>query len=200
MTPAGLGRLGRRAAALALLGLLLLLAKAAVVDPIVDARRRSQEALADAANLLARVKSVAATKPKLEELVQRLEQDVSHSDAFLRAETEALAGAGLQQRLRALAAAQGIALGEVQWSADKAENGLGRVSLRVQIATSIAPLYALLGAIETSTPLLFVDDIDIQGSSEAQTVEPDQPVPLTVSFDCFGYWLPPNGSAAKVAP
>ncbi len=200
MRPLAPGSLASRLAAIALAVAVALLAKAAVLDPALQAQRQTTEALGQAAAQLARLQAVAATKPRLEALAARLERDMGRSDAFLRADTEALAGAALQERLRSLAGSEGIALGAMQWGAEKAENGLGRVSVRVQISTSIGPLYALLAAIETGTPPLFIDDIDIQGPPGPQPDHAYQPVPLSVSFDCFGYWLPPAGGAAKAAP
>jgi hypothetical protein len=185
----------RLAAVLLLLGVILLLQQG-VVDPILQSLQDSREAIADAAVRLSRIKAIAATKPELENLAAKMVSDMGHSDAFLRADTEALAGAALQERLRQLTGAQGISLGAIQWAGGKTESGLGRISVRVQVTTTIGPLYDLLGSVEASTPLLFIDDIDIQASASSDPGQPMQAGPLSVSFECYGYWLGPEGAPA----
>ena len=89
----------RLAAVLLLLGVILVLQQG-VVDPILQSLQDSRDAIADAATRLSRIKAVAATKPELENLAAKMASDMGDPDAFLRADTEALAGAALQERLR----------------------------------------------------------------------------------------------------
>jgi general secretion pathway protein M len=186
----------RLGAILLLLGVILL-AKEAVIDPIIDSLDQSRQAIDEAQVRLARIKAVAATKPQLEAVAAKMATDIGQSDAFMRADTEALAGAALQERLRNLTSAQGISVGAIQWAGGKTESGLGRISVRVQVMAPLGPLYALLGSIETTMPLLFIDDIDIQATASGDPGQPLQEGPLSVSFDCYGYWLGPEGAPPK---
>ena len=186
----------RLGAILLLLGVILL-AKEGVIDPILDSVNQSREEIADAATRLSRIKAVAATKPELEAQAAKMMSDIGQSDAFMRADTEALAGAALQERLRTLTSAQGISLGAIQWAAGKTDSGLGRISVRVQITATLGPLYALLGSVESTMPLLFIDDIDIQSTAGGDPGQPVQDGPLSVTFDCYGYWLGPENAPAK---
>ena len=186
----------RLGAILLLLGVILL-AKEAVIDPIIDSLDQSRQAIDEAQVRLARIKAVAATKPQLEAVAAKMATDIGQSDAFMRADTEALAGAALQERLRNLTSAQGITVGAIQWAGGKTESGLGRISVRVQVMAPLGPLYALLGSIETTMPLLFIDDIDIQATATGDPGQPLQEGPLSVSFDCYGYWLGPEGAPPK---
>ena len=186
----------RLGAILLLLGVILL-AKEGVIDPILDSVNQSREEIADAATRLSRIKAIAATKPELEAQAAKMMSDIGQSDAFMRADTEALAGAALQERLRTLTSAQGISLGAIQWAAGKTDSGLGRISVRVQITATLGPLYALLGSVESTMPLLFIDDIDIQATAGGDPGQPIQDGPLSVTFDCYGYWLGPENAPAK---
>jgi general secretion pathway protein M len=189
----------RLAAVLLLLGVILLLQQG-VIDPILQSLQDSRDAIADAATRLSRIKAVAATKPELEKLAAKMASDMGNSDAFLRADTEALAGAALQERLRQLTGAQGISLGAIQWAGGKTESGLGRISVQVQVTTTIGPLYELLGQVEATMPLLFIDNIDIQASGSSDPGQPQQAGPLSVSFECYGYWLGPEGAPPAAPP
>jgi general secretion pathway protein M len=193
-------QLGSRLAAVLLLLAVILLLQQAVVDPILQSLQDSRDAIADAATRLSRIKAIAATKPELEKLAAKMASDMGHSDAFLRADTEALAGAALQERLRQLTGAQGISLGAIQWAGGRTESGLGRISVRVQVTTTIGPLYELLGQVEATMPLLFIDDIDIQASGSSDPGQPQQAGPLSVSFECYGYWLGPEGTPPTAPP
>ena len=186
----------RLGAILLLLGVILL-AKEGVIDPILDSVNQSREEIADAATRLSRIKAIAATKLELEAQAAKMMSDIGQSDAFMRADTEALAGAALQERLRTLTSAQGISLGAIQWAAGKTDSGLGRISVRVQITATLGPLYALLGSVESTMPLLFIDDIDIQSTAGGDPGQPVQDGPLSVTFDCYGYWLGPESAPAK---
>jgi general secretion pathway protein M len=183
----------RLAAVLLLLGVILVLQQG-VVDPILQSLQDSRDAIADAATRLSRIKAVAATKPELEKLAAKMASDMGHSD------TEALAGAALQERLRQLTSAQGISLGAIQWAGGKTESGLGRISVQVQVTTTIGPLYELLGQVEATMPLLFIDNIDIQASGSSDPGQPQQAGPLSVSFECYGYWLGPEGAPPAAPP
>jgi len=187
----------RRLGAILLLLGVILLAKEGVIDPILDSVNQSREEIADAATRLSRIKAIAATKPELEAQAAKMMSDIGQSDAFMRADTEALAGAALQERLRTLTSAQGISLGAIQWAAGKTDSGLGRISVRVQITATLGPLYALLGSVESTMPLLFIDDIDIQATAGGDPGQPVQDGPLSVTFDCYGYWLGPENAPAK---
>jgi len=186
-----------RLGAILLLLAVILLIKEGVIDPILDSVNQSREEIADAATRLSRIKAIAATKPELEAQAAKMMSDIGQSDAFMRADTEALAGAALQERLRTLTSAQGISLGAIQWAAGKTDSGLGRISVRVQITATLGPLYALLGSVESTMPLLFIDDIDIQSTAGGDPGQPAQDGPLSVTFDCYGYWLGPEGAPAK---
>jgi hypothetical protein len=46
-------------------------------------------------------------------------------------------------------------------------------------------------------PLLFIDDLDIQATASGDPGQPVQDGPLSVTFDCYGYWLGPENAPAK---
>ncbi len=189
-------KLASRAAALAILLALIITLKSFIFDPALASLSQTHEAIAAAQDQLARLQGIAAEGPKLAQLEASLRQQLEHSPVFLRGNTEALVGAALQEKLRGLVASQGAAVSAIQWSSSKAENGFSRVAVRVQLTTTIRPLYLILASIETASPLLIVDDLNIQAQpTGTDPVSMSREIPLSVSFECFGYW-----SAEKATP
>jgi hypothetical protein len=64
-----------------------------------------------------------------------------------------------------------------------------RITLRVRMTGTTETLFDVLYALEAGSPILFIDDLDIQGqrgtaSGDAGSAEADT---LTVAFDLSGY-------------
>ena len=73
------------------------------------------------------------------------------------------------------------------------EQGFRRITLRIQMSATIEALFETIYALETGTPVLFVENLDIHSrfvrrrSSQTDTqVAPDAPL-LVVAFDLSGY-------------
>jgi general secretion pathway protein M len=111
---------------------------------------------------------------------------------YLTGRTDALAAAALQDRVHALISNQGGALESVQPIPGVEEQGLIRVTLRVQMSGTTDTLFDILYALEAGTPVLFIDNVDIQSRAqagqqgEAQS-EAAPPASLSIAFDLSGY-------------
>ncbi len=194
------GLLGR-AGAVTLLLCALGLIKLAIIDPITGTLQYYSDTIADADAELSRLTRLAGMQTRLDAATASLESQVEHSGSFLRADSAALAGAALQQRIKDAIGAEGALLNAIQWSGSKEDNGLDRVAVRVQMTATVGPLYRVLRAVEGTPPALFIDDIDI--TAEPTAGDPGasaQATPLSVSFECFGHWLSTAAAPAKTAP
>jgi len=201
VTSSGIRRLARRAGALAILLALLLAFKSYVVDPAIGSWRQSDDAMSAAQDQLARLEGIAAEGPKLKQIENTLHQQLEHSPVFLRGNTEALVGAALQEKLRALVSAQGVAVSAIQWSSSKSSNGFSRVAVRLQMMASVRTLYLVLASVETTTPLLIVDDLDVQAQSTgSDPASGSKDTPLSISLECYGYWSAEGGNLSGAAP
>lgn len=190
-----------RAGALVILLCALGLVKLAIFDPIADSLQYYSDTIADADAELSRLTRLAGMQAKLDAATVSLEGQVEHSGSFLRADSAALAGAALQQRIKNVVDSQGALLNAIQWLGSKEGSGLDRVAVRVQMTATIGPLYRVLRSVESASPALFIDDIDI--TAEPAPGDPgasSQATPLSVSFECFGYWLSAKAEPAKAVP
>lgn len=73
------------------------------------------------------------------------------------------------------------------------EQGFRRITLRIQMTATIEALFETIYTLETGTPVLFVENLDIRSRFTRRRINqagaqeaPDAPL-LTVGFDLSGY-------------
>ncbi|HEY1723149.1 MAG TPA: type II secretion system protein GspM [Magnetospirillaceae bacterium] len=178
----------RRAIALALPLVLVMAAYSAIVKPVlhsVAADRADRAELTDALN---RYQQRAERLSALEKEITALPQGGAQAEGYLPGDSEALAGAALQERLKTLVAQWHGQLTSIQLMPAKAEGKALRLAARGEITLNTNALLHVLYAIESQTPYLFVDTLTIHAmapSGRAAQAEAD--VPLSVQFDVSGY-------------
>jgi len=182
-----------RATALALLFGLILLAYAVVVAPLVAGYRQSERAVAEAGELLAGYRSVAARRDQLEAQLEALADRQDDSGLYLAGATDALAAAALQDDVKGAIEAGGGNLRSIQILTAEDEEGFRRVGVRVQLTATVNDLLRILHGIEADRPFLFVDALEVnnrrarrRSRDEAETMDPV----LLVRLDVAGYQQP----------
>ena len=165
------------------------------VVPIVAGYAETDAAVAQAAELLDRYRRVAAARPALQERLDALKSRQSEIGTYLTGETDALAGAELQELVNATVARGGGALRSVQILPVKADGGFRRIGVRVQMTATIAQVLSVLHGLEAGSTLLFVDNLEV--SNRRARRRRNQPVVLNptllVRLDLFGYLIPRSG-------
>ena len=166
-----------------------------VVAPIVTGYTQTDAAVAQAAELLERYRRVAAARPALQERLDALKSRQSEIGTYLSGETDALAGAELQELVNATVAKGGGGLRSVQILPVKADGGFRRIGVRVQMTATIAQVLRVLHGLEAGSTLLFVDNLEVSNRRARrrrnQPVETDPT--LLVRLDLFGYLIPRRG-------
>jgi general secretion pathway protein M len=166
-----------------------------VVAPIVTGYAETDAAVAQAAELLDRYRRVAAARPALQERLDALKSRQSEIGTYLSGETDALAGAELQELVNATVAKGGGGLRSVQILPVKADGGFRRIGVRVQMTATIAQVLRVLHGLEAGSTLLFVDNLEV--SNRRARRRRNQPVEmdptLLVRLDLFGYLIPRSG-------
>jgi len=188
----GLPPLVARMAALALLLALLALVWVVGLAPLLDEYRTDRDTVAFASDQLPRLQRLAAEAPLLRAELERVTRDPSGSTRLLGGNSDALAGADLQNRVSRDATRHGLALRSAQILPTVAEEGFRRVGVRVALEGSIAGLHRLLYTIETSPTFLFVDNLEIRSRSGGRILQrQNQPVQLderlAIRFDVLAY-------------
>lgn len=180
--------LGRLAAVL-LLFTAILAAYTFLVEPIVLGYSETNGQIQDARDQLARLERAAAMRPALVKQMKNFEAQQQSRGYFLTGSTDALAAAGLQDRVHALITEKGGSLQSIEPMPGTEEQGLVRITLRVRMTGTTETLFNVLYALEAGSPILFIDDLDIQGQRGAASGDEEnaEAGTLTVAFDLSGY-------------
>lgn len=180
-------------AAVLLLIVALVAAYSFLLEPIVVGYRETDRQIEDVREQLSRYHRLAAMRPALEDQMRQSDRETSSEGYYLSGGTDALAAAGLQDQVNALVQGKGGSLRSLQPMPGIDEQGFRRITLRVQMTATSEALFEILYALEAGTPILFVDNLDIQSrfirhrrkEGDLQAA-PDEPL-LTVGFDLSGY-------------
>ncbi len=166
-----------------------------VVAPIVAGYAETDAEVAEAAELLDRYRRVVAARTGLQERLDALKSRQSEIGTYLGGETDALAGAELQELVNATVAKGGGGLRSVQILPVKADGSFRPIGVRVQMTPTIAQVLRLLHGLEAGSTLLFVDNLEV--SNRRARRRRNQPVEmdptLLVRLDLFGYLIPRSG-------
>ena len=138
--------------------------------------------------------------PAIAIALQRARQMQASSPGFLPESTSELATAGLVQRLETVVAQaspgnRGCAISNRSPQESPSHERFAKVTVQVRMRCGNAELAAVLHALESETPRLFVDNLNIlsQGFFFLPGQNRGQGGGLDVSFDLYGYLRPvPN--------
>ncbi|SDG51000.1 general secretion pathway protein M [Limimonas halophila] len=179
-----------RAAAVAVLVLLVAGLALGAVLPAVNSYQQARAELADAREMLARYRAVAEHGEAMRAAVDRLQKAQADSDLFVRGESDSLAAANLQQHLKSMVNEAGGNTQSVQSLSPQARDGLTRIGMRLKISATVRGLAEILERVETQRPLLFVRNLRVSGSLR-QTDEgrPKMQPKLLVALTVAGFRL-----------
>lgn len=164
--------LGRRAALMAAtIGLALVAFIIAV--PIAATFSAQRQEIADSLHQLAVFKAELGRRPALEAELKALRQQGTTGPGLITAGNVSLAQAQLQQEVKSIVDANVSEVRSAEIEPIKSSGGLDTIVVQFDLSVPITHLSALLYAIESHTPYLFIDRADI--SSPMGWQPPTQP-------------------------
>ncbi len=168
----------RKAAALALAGVLLALCYFALVEPFFEAHRRYDRTIAKLRLNLEQERAVAQGELRIKQVLEeRKRLDVAQR-YYLVERSVALASAELQGLVKhAVAQGKGELISMQVVSAPR-QDALREVTLRVRMRGDVSALQRMLHALEGGLPILFVNQLSIDAASGGD---------LMVGFDVSGH-------------
>lgn len=178
----------RRAAALGLLAAVVLAAYSLVVSPLLAAYLDGRREAADLRATLAKYEATGREVPALQKRLDELHRQGATGAGYLAGDSETLVAAALQERLKAAVTQTGGRLNSTQVIATSSQAKTHRVAVRGQMQMSLAALQRVLYALESGSPYLFIDNLDVRpmvGPRGPQRADDDGM--LDVHFDVYGY-------------
>jgi len=179
-----------RAAAVALLLLIVGGLGTAIIVPVVGAHARFDASIDALRHQYRKLSEVAATQKTLQEQLARIEAQRPGDEYMLKGESEALAGAALQDLAKEIVVRNGGKLESTQVLPAETEGVLERITVRARFSTTIPSLQRTLYVFEAGKPALFVTRVEIRADTAAARQVAGgaaRGIPLKVSMDVFGY-------------
>ena len=161
-----------------------------IVTPVWILNRHYNEALDDYATKLERYSRIAGTRVDLTKQLEAMRAKEPRKN-FLRGPTAPLAAAEATEAIRAIVERSGGTLITMQPPQTRDDGRYRAVTVNVQMTANIVALRAILHAIETNAPYLFVDNLSVR----SQVPGNYKPIPgaepaMFVNMDVTGYLIP----------
>ncbi len=180
-----------RSLAVILLLIVLLLAWYAVGEPLRADYVRDRRSIDSQRDSLARFEAIAARLDEYQERLRRQRQKPDFNRAVLRADTETLAAADLQQRVKSVVERQGGALVSTQVLETIPEAPFTRIRINVRMLLSVPELQQVLHEIEAQPPYLTVRQLLVtnrQWRGRNQRRKNQLREGLDIRMGIVGYW------------
>jgi hypothetical protein len=177
-----IGRQGRiLAASLALLTLAVLWI--GVVAPVVDWYRERGARLNELYARAAREHALIATLPAMQK--QAVEAAKTPTRAVLSGNTDAIAGAALQEQVRTMATAAAADLTSIETLPVEQAGAYRRIGVRVELTAKLPVVVDLLKAIDDAQPSMLADDVHLTATPTGGVNVPS--LPLEASFTVYAF-------------
>ena len=178
-----------RAAALALLVVVLAVATLAVATPLWLLNRRYDVAIEDAATRLEKYSKIAGMSEGLQKKVAEVKA-LGATRHYLRNASPALAAVELQELVNSVLEANGGKLNSIQILPHKDEGLYRQVAVTLQLTAPLTALKAMLYTLESARPYLFINNFSVRSfAGFVPRTTPATEPELTIQFDLTGYAL-----------
>lgn len=184
--------LSHRLSALLLL-LLVIVGFLWLVDRVLVGRYHFyRERLEQQQGRLAQLERMAASREPIQRLIDTVRQDHGMAAQYLPKAAPPLAAAELQQRVKGIVEAAGATLRSMQALAPVEEGNAVKVAVSTTLMGDPESLRKILRDLESQTPLLFVDNLDVSGRENRPRLPNGRlasytRIQLTVQFEVSGY-------------
>jgi general secretion pathway protein M len=148
------------------------------------------------------LRNETAQRPKLQQRLAQVRAFESGNPGFLPEANKELASAGLVQRLQQVVASASPNPNACQITAQTptdmpSQEPFPRVMVQVRLRCGMGELAAVLHALESSSPQLFIDNLDLLSRRSYLVAGNDNGGALDVSFDLYGYLKVANGNRRR---
>ena len=206
MTPGFAAKLSpaqQRALALTMFVAVLVIVLLVLLGPLILLHRHYDRAIAETTDRVAHLRRIAAQAPELRRALDSMKERDGRR-FFLRNTAPNLAGAELQELVKAAIESNGGRITTSQNTSPRDDGRFKQIGVNVQFFATTPALQKLLGALESQQPYLLVDNITVRplnafrGFKPGPGMEPEVNVQLDVS--AFAYSDVKPVAAASATP
>ncbi len=186
----------RRAVALALAVLLVVLLYVMLLDPVAEKYRHYDDKLAELSYRLYQYETLAKGRASHQTLLNQVKRRDLAKQYYLARRKPALASAELQQRVKRVVDRSEGELISTQVVSGQRGDRSPKVTVKVRIRGDIRALQKMLYTLETSRPILFLDNVVIQAGRARRRAASSSKTggkQLTINFDVSGYTREQSG-------
>ncbi len=178
----------RRVLALILLLAVIVVVARVLIVPMWNIYSDNRDAIVQMEDSIARYARISAQVGSLRQAVEDLAEADELTRYVLAQESESIAAAALQERVKSIVTTSGGALTSTQVLPAVAEQGFKRVIVNVRMAVSIDALQRVLYELENGLPYLLASDMIILSRNVRKRGRTGQSVDLLdVRFNLSGY-------------
>jgi len=185
----------RRWLAVGLLIIVLLVIGMLLVAPVVSKGLALNEAKNSLVFRLQQYERILAKKDSVIAGIDNIKSQHDEQGYFNSQETDALASADMQNFIKKTIVDAGGQLSSTQAIPVSVKDGFSRITVRVRMTGNSEVLRAVLYKIETSTPLIIIDQIDIRpmrGKRNMTTHKIEPSNDLNVNFQAVSFMRKPS--------
>jgi general secretion pathway protein M len=152
----------QRLLALGILGIVLAAAWFAAIGPVLDAFAEQSARIDDLRAQLAAYEGHIALQPAVEMRIAALKRSEASSTGLIDGKSAELAAANIQNLVRPLIETQAGQIRSAQNLPPADADGFQKIEIQYDVSLPMTRLKAVVYRIETSTPYLFLDAIDMR--------------------------------------
>ena len=177
-----------RVLSLTILAALLALVFGVVVEPLLDKYNEARASSERYRVAVARASQSSRNLVALEAELAHLKQHRATAVGFLKGANESLAAADLQNRIRSAVDKVRGELRSTQTLPSRDDGQFRQITVRGQMAVTLSGLQRIFYDLESTTPFLFLDNVEIRARAPRQSREQgNEDTLLEVRFDLAGY-------------
>jgi general secretion pathway protein M len=155
------------------------------IRPVLSLFSEQADRLAQARAALSQYAAIAARETAVRSKAARA-GDAATSSAFLQGTSDGVINAGLQARLKTIADQAGARVQSVRALEPGTDRDVRYLGAHLELAGSIAAIYAALQTIEDREPYLFVDAASLRMPAAPPGTSPAQEPLIEAQFDIYG--------------
>ncbi len=174
-----------KALALGLCVLMLAMIYLIVVEPLFGFYQSGAQRLQERLDLVERLRRSAHDLPRLRAAADQWRARSGADNLLLDGASDAIAAATLQSTVKDLVVQGGATLTSAEILPLDSEDNFQRIGIRVAFSGGLELLTSVLHGIETATPKLFVDNLDIRSAGGSD--DDDASPALTISLEVHGF-------------